>query len=133
MSRLKIGLFNDSFPPTIDGVAQAVKNYAAVLHDKHCDVTVVTPDYKDVQDDYPFEVFRYRSLRADKRIGYRVGNPFDPKTLIKLRTKRFDLMHIHSPFASSVLVSNINHRPKVPVVLTYHTKFDVDIAKRVIG
>lgn len=131
MSRLKIGLFNDSFPPTIDGVAQAVKNYAAVLHDKHCDVTVVTPDYKDVQDDYPFEVFRYRSLRADKRIGYRVGNPFDPKTLIKLRTKRFDLMHIHSPFASSVLVSNINHRPKVPVVLTYHTKFDVDIAKRV--
>lgn len=36
MSRLKIGLFNDSFPPTIDGVAQAVKNYAAVLHDKHC-------------------------------------------------------------------------------------------------
>ena len=53
MSRLKIGLFNDSFPPTIDGVAQAVKNYAAVLHDKHCDVTVVTPDYKDVQDDTP--------------------------------------------------------------------------------
>ena len=131
MSRLKIGLFNDSFPPTIDGVAQTVKNYADVLHKKHCDVTVVTPDYKNVQDNYPYEVFRYRSIRSDRRIGYRVGNPFDPKTLVRLRRKHFDLMHVHSPFASSVLVSNLNHRPKVPVVLTYHTKFDVDIAKRV--
>lgn len=40
-------------------------------------------------------------------------------------------MHVHAPFASSVLVSNINHRPKVPVVLTYHTKFDIDISKRI--
>lgn len=131
MSRLKIGEFNDSFPPTIDGVAQTVKNYATFLQKKHCDVTVVTPEYKGVEDDYPFEVFRYQSVPLDKRIGYRAGNPFNPETLIKLRAKKFDLMHVHSPFASSVLVSNLNHRPKVPVVLTYHTKFDIDISKRI--
>ena len=131
MSRLRIGEFNDSFPPTIDGVAQTVKNYALFLQKKHCDVTVVTPGYKGVEDNYPFEVFRYQSVPLDKRIGYRAGNPFNPETLFKLRQKHFDLMHVHSPFASSVLVSNINHRPKVPVVLTYHTKFDVDINKRV--
>ena len=131
MSRLKVGQFNDSFPPTIDGVAQAVKNYAGVMQEKFCDVTVVTPKYKDVVDNYPFEVFRYRSIPLDKRIGYRAGNPFDIETLIKLRNKHFDLMHVHAPFASSVLVQNINRKPKVPVVLTYHTKFDIDIAKRV--
>ena len=27
----KVGLFNDSFPPTIDGVANAVVNYATVI------------------------------------------------------------------------------------------------------
>ena len=42
MDRLNVGLFNDSFPPTIDGVAQAVKNYADVLHRNHCDVTAVS-------------------------------------------------------------------------------------------
>ena len=131
MEKLHIGLFNDSFPPTIDGVAQAVKNYAGVLYRNHCDVTVVTPGYKGVRDDYPFEVFRYPSIPLDRRIGYRAGNPFSPDTLIKLRRKHFDLMHIHAPFASSVLVNNINHRPRVPTVLTYHTKFDIDIAKRV--
>lgn len=131
MDKLHIGLFNDSFPPTIDGVAQAVKNYAGVLHRNHCNVTVVTPGYKGVRDDYPFEVFRYSSIPLDRRIGYRAGNPFNPETLMKLRRKHFDLMHIHAPFASSVLVNNINHRPRVPTVLTYHTKFDIDIAKRV--
>lgn len=131
MSRLKVGQFNDSFPPTIDGVAQAVKNYASVMHEKFCDVTVVTPNYKDVVDNYPFEVFRYQSIPLDKRIGYRAGNPFNIETLIKLRQKHFDLMHIHAPFASSVLAQNVNHRPKVPIVLTYHTKFEVDISKRI--
>ena len=131
IDRLKIGEFNDSFPPTIDGVAQAVKNYASVLHEKYCDVTVVTPEYKNVVDDYPFEVFRYQSVPLDRNIGYRAGNPFNPETLIKLRNKKFDLMHVHAPFASSVLVHNINHRHRKPVVLTYHTKFEIDIAKRV--
>ncbi|HBT64689.1 MAG TPA: glycosyl transferase [Ruminococcaceae bacterium] len=131
MNRLKIGQFNDSFPPTIDGVAQAVKNYASVLHEKHCDVTVVTPEYKGVVDNYPFEVFRYQSIPLDKRIGYRAGNPFNIETLIRLRHKHFNLMHVHAPFASSVLVQNINRMPKVPVVLTYHTKFDIDISKRI--
>lgn len=131
MSRIKVGQFNDSFPPTIDGVAQAVKNYATVLHQNHCDVTVVTPEYKNVVDNYPFEVFRYQSIPLDKRIGYRMGNPFNIETLIKLRQKRFDIMHVHAPFASSVLVQNINRFPRVPVVLTYHTKFDIDISKRI--
>ncbi len=131
MARIHVGQFNDSFPPTIDGVAQAVKNYATCLHRNHCDVTVVTPAYKNVRDDYPFEVYRYQSIPLDHRIGYRAGNVFSPEALVQLRRKKFDLMHIHAPFASSVLVSNINHRPHVPVVLTYHTKFDVDIEKRV--
>lgn len=131
MARIHVGQFNDSFPPTIDGVAQAVKNYATCLHRNHCDVTVVTPAYKNVRDDYPFEVYRYQSIPLDKNIGYRAGNVFSPEALVQLRRKKFDLMHIHAPFASSVLVSNINHRPRVPVVLTYHTKFDVDIEKRV--
>ena len=131
MSRLKVGLFNDSFPPTLDGVAQAVKNYADVLHRKYCDVTVVTPEYKDVVDNYPYEVFRYRSIPLDKRIGYRAGNPFSIETLIRLRQKQFDLMHVHAPFASSVLAQNIKRFTKTPVVLTYHTKFEIDIEKRV--
>ncbi len=131
MERFNIGEFNDSFPPTIDGVAQTVKNYAERLHAKYCNVTVVTPAYKNVVDDYPFEVFRYQSVPLGKSIGYRAGNAFSPEAVIKLRRKHFDLMHVHAPFASSMLVNNINLPHRVPVVLTYHTKFEVDIQKRI--
>lgn len=131
MNSFSVGLFNDSFPPVIDGVAQTVKNYAENLNKKDCHVTVVTPKYRGVEDHYPFEVVRYPSLSVGARIGYRVGVPFDPDTIRHLRARRFDLMHIHSPFASSVLVKTINHHPKVPVVLTYHTRFDLDLKKRV--
>lgn len=131
MGRFSVGLFNDSFPPLIDGVAQTVKNYATHLQQMDCDVSVVTPSCQGAEDHYPFDVVRYPSFSVGEKVGYRVGVPFDPPTLVKLRAKKFDLMHVHSPFASSVLVNSINHRPHVPIVLTYHTRFDLDIKKRV--
>lgn len=131
MSDFSVGLFNDSFPPLIDGVAQTVKNYAHHLCHRDCRVTVVTPDYRDAVDNYDFDVYRYPSLPAGSLIGYRVGVPFGPETLVRLHNKKFDIMHIHAPFASSVLAANLNRTHRVPTVLTYHTKFDLDIEKRV--
>lgn len=131
MSRISVGLLNDSFPPVIDGVAQTVKNYAENLCRKECDVTVVTPRYRNVSDHYPFDVVRYPSLPMGARLGYRVGIPFDPETIYNLRMRQFDLLHVHAPFASSVMAKTINPHHRVPVVLTYHTRFDLDLKKRV--
>ena len=38
-------LINDSFPPVIDGVANAVTNYASIIQRSFGDATVVTPYY----------------------------------------------------------------------------------------
>ncbi len=128
---LKIGLFNDSFPPTIDGVANTVVNYATVLSKKGCDITVATPKYPHVTDNYPFDVYRYPSINLEKRIGYRAGTP-SPIAVADLMAKNMDIVHVHSPFASSVMAKAVCARPhRPPVVFTYHTKFDVDIDARV--
>lgn len=125
----KIGLFNDSFPPTIDGVANAVKNYAEIITEKYGKAVVVTPKYPNVTDDYPFEVKRYLSAKVSSKMPYRVGNPFSPLMVRKLRQEKFDLLHVHCPFCSALLAHEITmldkHRP--PTVFTYHTKFDIDI------
>ncbi len=126
----RIALFNDSFPPTIDGVAQTVKNYATVLQKNHCDVTVVTPRVKGVTDDYPFEVYRYFSFPAGKIRDYRAGDPFSPTALAQLRGKRFDLLHVHAPFASSLLARNVDIPHRIPMVVTYHTRFDLEFQSR---
>ncbi len=128
--KLNIGLLNDSFPPTIDGVANCVKSYADVISRAHGIPTVITPEYPNVIDDYPYEVYRYSSLKFRGKMPYRVGNPFSPASILELKNKKFDILHVHCPFASGLLARNIAGR-KTPIVFTYHTKFDIEIDKYV--
>src|ERR1035437_9601226 len=130
--KLKIGLFNDSFPPTIDGVANCVINYAKIITKSHGECCVVTPKYPNVLDDYDFEVYRYGSVPVEMLVGYRAGDPFSRFTIKDIRNKKFDIIHVHAPFASSILAKQVcMGRHRVPIVFTYHTKFDIDLAKRI--
>lgn len=126
---LKVGLFNDSFPPTIDGVANTVKNYADIITAKFGTAVVVTPKYPNVTDNYPYEVKRYHSAKFGEKLPYRVGNPFSPLTVRKLKQENFNLLHVHCPFCSGVLAHQITllDSDAPPTVFTYHTKFDIDI------
>lgn len=126
---LKVGLFNDSFPPTIDGVANAVVNYAEIINKKYGIPIVITPKYPNIIDHYDFEVYRYQSAKFSREMPYRVGNPFSPITLRDISKMKLDIMHIHSPFASSVLANEVSllNFKRTPMVLTYHTKYDIDI------
>lgn len=131
---LKVGLLNDSFPPMIDGVANATYNYANIINQKYGTPTVIVPYYPNVFDHHPFEVYRYSSLPQVGKMPYRIGNPFLPNNLIDIRKKELDIMHSHCPFASSLFARAINAMPKtkkIPTVFTYHTKFDVDIDRYV--
>lgn len=126
-----IGLFNDSFPPTIDGVANAIYNYADILTKSGNNVTVVTPKYPNVIDEYDFDVERYGSTSVSKKLGYRMGNILPIKTLNKLKSKKFDLIHVHAPFVSSLVANELKRVEKnIPLVFTYHTKFDIEFDKR---
>lgn len=45
--KLNVGLLNDSFPPVIDGVANAVLNYARIIEESYGHAVVATPYYPD--------------------------------------------------------------------------------------
>lgn len=128
--KLNVCLMNDSFPPVIDGVANAVINYANVISDGLGKAAVVTPRYPGAQDDYPFEVVRYRSMGITKKLcGYRAGYPFSSSKLDKLAAEEFNIIHSHCPFASTVMARVLREKTNVPIVMTYHTKFDIDIKR----
>ena len=131
MKQLNVGIFNDSFPPIIDGVANTAVNYAKSINSNLGKAVVATPWYPKVKDDYPFRVFRYSSANVSKRIGYRMGNPFSPLLIRKLQRENLDIIHIHSPFTSAILARVLRRYTGTPIVFTYHTKFDVDIEKRI--
>lgn len=130
---MHIGLLNDSFPPRVDGVAQTVKNYAQVLSNMEgCKATVITPKDKNTLDEmYPYPIYRYPSIPLVGKMEYRAGNPFSPSTLHDLQELNMDLLHVHCPFSSGVLAHNLNLIKKHPTILTYHTRFDVDLQSRI--
>lgn len=130
---MKICLLNDSFPPLIDGVSNAVYNYASLLSSGGDAVQVATPWYPGVKDDYPFEVVRYNSANTIKFVGYRAGLPLGRNTLRTLTESSPDILHSHCPVASTILARALRETADAPVVMTYHTKFDIDIEKAIRG
>lgn len=134
MDKHTICLLNDSFPPIIDGVANAVLNYASCIEQEHGHAVVVTPSVPGADDGaYPFPVVRYPSIDTRKLVGYVAGYPFSPETALRLREEKVELLHTHCPATSAIMARSLREVLDAPLVLTYHTKYDVDIANAVPG
>ncbi len=128
---IEVCLLNDSFPPVIDGVANCVLNYAEIIQRDYGNAIVAVPNYPDVVDDYPYQVVRYPSLNTTKTFGYRTGIPYWPSSLREMMKNNFDIIHSHCPFVSTLVARALRNSLNVPIVLTYHSKFDIDIKKAV--
>lgn len=125
-------LLNDSFPPLIDGVANAVVNYGRYLHQAGANPVVLTPHHPEAQDStYPYPVLRYPSIDLREKTGYLAGVPFSPEIADHLKQEQVTLLHSHCPIVSTLLARKLRQIVDAPVVLTYHTKFDIDIANMI--
>lgn len=121
------GIFNDSFPPILDGVTLAVENYVYWLSRKGHTPCVVTP-WNPEKQDYPFEVVRYFSLPIASRHPYRYGYPkCDPFIWRRLRKSNFKILHSHCPFSSGRLAVYVKKHQKVPLIGTFHSKYRSDL------
>ncbi len=134
MKELNVCLMNDSFPPAIDGVANAVTNYGDIITNRFGKASVVTPFYPDADDSqFNFPVIRYPSLNTTKQVGYRAGIPFSADAMRAIKNSDFDVIHSHCPIVSTMLARAVREEIDKPIVFTYHTKFDIDIANAIHG
>lgn len=120
---------NDSFPPLIDGVSNTVLNYARQIESSGSNAVVVTPAHPQAEDSlFPFPVVRYPSVEFRMMDNYMVGIPFSPEVAKTISMQPPDLLHTHCPIMSGFMARELRQIVDAPIVLTYHTKFDVDIA-----
>lgn len=127
-----IGIFNDSFPPIMDGVSLTVENYAYWMEKNSLPVCVVTPKSTDYSDDKSYPVYRYNSLPIPGRKPYRFGFPeFDFSFMSELNKIPFGLVHAHCPFSSGLLARRIARNQKVPFIATFHSKYRDDFERSV--
>lgn len=121
------GLFNDSFPPILDGVTLTVENYGHWLQESGRTPCVVTP-WNPVSEKYDYSVMRFFSLPIASRKPYRYGYPkLDPFIWRRLRETDFKILHAHCPFSSGRLAVYVKKKQGVPLIGTFHSKYKADL------
>lgn len=127
-----IGLFNDCFPPIMDGVSLTTQNYAYWLNKKVGNVCVVTPKYPSVKDNEEYPVYRYSSIPIPMRKPYRLGFPrIDWPFHEQINKLSFELVHAHCPFSSGSLAMRIAKAQHIPIVATFHSKYRADFERAI--
>ena len=129
------GIFNDNFPPILDGVALTAQNYAYWLHEKGHEVSVITPyapGAEAVLKEVQYPVYRFPSVPIPFRHPYRYGVPFlSPSFMRRFRQMPFELVHAHCPFTTGDLAYAAAQRQGIPMVATFHSKYRQDFEHNV--
>ncbi len=126
-----IGLFNDCFPPVMDGVSVCVQNYAYWLQKKVGGVQVITPNVPGaVYSEYDYKVIDYLSVPVPFRPPYVTGvAELDPTFVSDILRTRFKIVHAHCPFATGLAAQRVANIQHIPVVGTFHSKYRDDFAR----
>jgi 1,2-diacylglycerol 3-alpha-glucosyltransferase len=131
MKKLTIGIFIDVFYPMVDGVVKVTDHQASILS-KHHKVYVFAPKAKDknYKDDFPYEVMRVMNIHIPTT-DYQLALPqFDTNLNKKLKTIKFDIIHIQSPFSMGELGIKVAKKQNIPVVATLHSQYEKDFYER---
>lgn len=125
-----IGLFNDSFPPIMDGVALSVQNSAYSLYKKNQPVCVITPKSPNYVINEPYPVYRYSSIPFISHQPYRIGiKEVDISFQNTIDKIPFSLVHAHCPFTSGQIALQIAKKRNIPFVATFHSKYRDDFER----
>lgn len=126
-----VGLFNDCFPPVMDGVSVCVSNYAYWMQKMVGDVAVVTPNVPGADYSvHDFDVIDFLSVPVPFRKPYVTGvAEMDPSFLRKIVKSRFKIVHAHSPFGTGLAAQRVAKFQNIPCVATFHSKYRDDFSR----
>jgi 1,2-diacylglycerol 3-alpha-glucosyltransferase len=120
-----IGIFTDTYPPDINGVATASQTLKEVLESHGHTVVIVTTGLKG-QRHYSFDngILRIPGWSLAFLYDYRLSFFFHSKAYAILKRIPFDIIHVQQEFGISVFGRICARTFDVPLVYTYHTSYE---------
>jgi len=132
---MKLLMLSDVYFPRVNGVSTSIRTFAESLSEMGQEVTIVAPEYgrNSGEDKYgssgAYEIIRLLSRKIF----------FDPEdrlirssalrtALQQLAQRRWDVIHIHTPFRAHQLGVRLARLTGAPTVETYHTYFEEYVA-----
>ena len=121
---MNILLISDVYFPRVNGVSTSIRTFAEQLQKLSHSVHLIAPDYGvETEDEAWITRVPARSIYfdpEDKLMKY--GEVL--RLLPILKSKNFDLVHIHTPFIAHFAGLKIAKKLALPVLETYHTFFE---------
>jgi len=119
---LHVGLFTECYRPIVNGIVASIDALRGGLYARGVDVTTIAPDFPhfaDAGDD----IVRIPSLPLPTPTDYRLCVPY-LRAGDRVRIRKLDLVHTHSPFVTGWMGANYARRRGLPLVFTYHTRLE---------
>jgi 1,2-diacylglycerol 3-alpha-glucosyltransferase len=122
---VRIGIFTDTYPPYINGVATSVYMLKKALERKGHQVFVVTINNEDFH--YKFDenetVIRIPGLPIGI-YDYRLSGIYPIRAVNIVKKWNLDVIHSHTEFSVGTFARIISRQFNIPLVHTYHTMYE---------
>ena len=123
---MKILYITGSYLPYLSGVTISIKNFKQELEKLGHEVVLLAPKVSGYKDNEP-NVIRYPALPIPFFKDFSVPLPFlSPRVFGGILKEKFDLVHVHHPFYIGSFARLIAGVKKIPLIFTYHTRYDSD-------
>ena len=124
--RLNIAMFTNNYLPFIGGVPISIQRLADALRKRGNRVVIFAPAYPG-EDEDELDVVRCKPLfyRRGRKFIYSIVNIYSPQIERRFLKEHFDVIHVHHPFWMGKKGLRLGEKYQIPVVLTYHTRFDM--------
>jgi glycosyltransferase involved in cell wall biosynthesis len=122
---MNILMLSDVYFPRVNGVSTSIRTFARELQRRGHAVTIVAPAYGDAAQDGEFEILRLPARRLFFDPEDRLIRGAALRTAVdELARRRWDVIHVHTPFRAHQLGVRLRRRGVAPLVETYHTYFE---------
>ncbi len=121
---MRILIFTNAYKPLVSGVVTSISLFRYGLIRAGHDVHIIAPEHESHQDDEPY-VFRFPSLDLPEKLNLSLVLPFKTTMAPTVRGIKPAVIHSQHPFVMGGLAAAFARDLGLPLVFTFHTRYDV--------
>lgn len=119
---MKIAMMTNNYKPFVAGVPVSIERLAGSLRALGHEVVVFAPDYTGQEPEE--DVVRYKALVRGVAGGFSVPDSLDLEIERRFKEGNFDVIHVHHPMMIGTTAKYLSWKYHVPLVFTYHTRYE---------
>ncbi|CFX58459.1 Glycosyl transferase, family 1 [Syntrophomonas zehnderi OL-4] len=120
---MRIGIFTDSYKPYTSGVVTSISTFKEEMTRLGHEVYIFAPSYPNYNDTED-NVFRFFSVPSPTNPDYTLAVPVYPGLNMIVKKLRMDIIHVQSPFTMGRVGLHYARKYNIPLVITYHSRYD---------